>query len=302
MMFLKQRSRQSIGVMVLLLFAAALRAQAPDPESIKIGCGDLLRVQFYDTPELEQHPRVEDTGSAPLIFLGEIPLAGMTVNQAAGRIAELMILGKFMSHPQVVVSIEQYATQGVTVSGEVGHPGTVMITTPRSVIDVLALAGGLSLLADRHVVIRHSGNAAAPTLYFVSNDPATQLANDLKIRPGDTILVSKVGVVYILGDVGRPGGYPLATNEGRESLLQAVALAGSANKTAVLSQVRLLHKSVAGYREEKIDLDKVQKGRVPDVVLSADDVIFIPFSYAKNFALNGTAVAASVVSAALYNF
>jgi polysaccharide export outer membrane protein len=290
---------------LLLLVGSGLMAQTPvksSGESLVIGPGDLLHVQFYDTPELEQHPRVDDAGAAPLLFVGPMPLAGMTPMEAGKRIAERMIAGHFMSHPQVTVTIDQYATQEVTVSGEVARPGNYAITTPRSVLDVLSMAGGLSATADRHVVIQHRGMTTESTVYFVSNDPKAELATDVKVRPGDVVLIAKAGVVYILGDVGRPGGYPLATNDGNESLLQAVAVAGSANKTAFLSGVRLLHKTATGYSEEKIDLDKIQKGKAKDIMLAANDVIFVPFSYAKNFALNGTAVAASIVSAALYNF
>jgi polysaccharide export outer membrane protein len=299
--------RKLVALSTLLMFSSALAAQvaggsSATSESLLIGPGDLLHVQFYDTPELEQHPRVDDAGAAPLLFLGPVTLAGKTPMEAATTIAAQMVAGHFMSHPQVVVTIEQYATQEVTVSGEVARPGNYAITTPRSVLDVLSMAGGLSALADRHIVIQRRGMTNESVSYFVSNDPKVQLATDIKIRPGDVILIARAGVVYILGDVGRPGGYPLATNDGKESLLQAVAVAGAANKTAVLSGVRLLHKTSTGYSEEKIDLDKIQKGEAPDIVLAANDVIFVPFSYAKNFALNGTAVAASVVSAALYNF
>jgi polysaccharide export outer membrane protein len=289
-------------LLAILLCVPALQSQTQSGESILIGPGDLLHVQFYDTPELDQHPRLDDLGSAQLLFVGPLTLSGKSPTAAARLIAAQMIAGHFMSHPQVTVTIEQYATQEVTVSGEVGHPGTYVITTPRSILDLLSMAGGLGQLADRHIIIQHRGINAQRLPYFFSNNPKVQLATDVTIRPGDLILVPKVGVVYILGDVGRPGGYPLITNDGRESLLQAVAVAGAANKTAVLSAVRLLRKTADGYTEVKIDLDKVQKGRAPGVELTADDVLFVPFSYAKNFALNGTGIAASVASAALYNF
>jgi polysaccharide export outer membrane protein len=290
------------ALLLAFVFALPLAAQTVGTESLLIGPGDQLHVQFYDTPELEQHPRVDDAGNAPLLFLGPVGLVGKTPQQAAGVIASLMVSRKFMSHPQVVVTIEQYATQEVTVSGEVGHPGNIMLSTPRPVLDVLAQAGGLNALADRHIVIQHRGGGqAAATPYFVSNDPKVQLADDVMIRPGDVVVVPRVGLVYILGDVGRPGGYPLVSNDARVTLLEALSNAGSTNKTAVISGVKLMRKTGAGYTQVPVHLGKIEAGKEPDPLLLADDVVIVPFSYAKNFILNGTGIAASVASAALYD-
>ena len=288
---------------VALLLAAPLRparAQSTPAESLTIGCGDLLHVQVYDTSELDQRAHVDDAGNVPLLFLGSIAVRGKTPGEAGQAIAAEMKSKHLMSHPEVTVFIEQYATQGVVVSGEVERPGNYTIQTPRSVIDVLSLAGGLNAFADRHLVIRRAGAVPERIDYFVSNDPSRQLAADLIIRPGDTILVPRVGFVYILGDVGRPGGYPLASNDTHLTLLQALANAGSPNKTAVLSGIRLLRKSGEAYTEIAIHPHKIEKGKEPDPLLLANDVVIVPFSYAKNFVLNGTSVAASLGSAALY--
>lgn len=288
---------------VTLLFALGalpLAAQTANPESLLIGPGDQLHIQFYDTPELDQHPHVDDAGAAPLLFLGPVVLAGKTPDQAANLIESQMISRHFMSHPQVIVSIDQYATQGVTVSGEVLRPGSYAITTPRSVLDVLTLAGGLNSVANRNIVIEHRGAAEGRTLYFVSNDPKIQLQDQVMIRPGDTILVPRVGFVYVLGDVGRPGGYPLASNEAHVTLLQAIANAGSTNKTAIISGVRLMRKNGDSYVQVPMHLGKIAAGKEPDPVLLPDDVVFVPFSYTKNFLLNSTGIAASIGSAVIY--
>ena len=288
-------------LLLLLSFAWALplAAQTVGTESLVIGPGDQLHVQFYDTPELDQHPRVNDAGDAPLLFLGPVTLAGKTPDDAAKLIAGLMVSHNFMSHPQVVVSIDQYATQEVIVSGEVGKPGGLMLSTPRPLLDVLALAGGLTSIADRHILIQHRGGSQAPTSYFVANDPAQQLGGVQLIYPGDVIVVARVGIVYILGDVGRPGGYPLSSNNEHVTLLQALANAGSTNKTAVISGVKLMRKSGDNYVEVPLHLGRVEHGKEPDPLLLANDVVLVPFSYLKNFVLTGAGVAASVGSAVI---
>jgi len=291
-------------LLCLLGCALPLAAQTPGAvqnggtESLVIGPGDLLHVQFYDTPELEQHPRVNDAGAAPLLFLGPVMLTGKTPGEAATLIEGLMVSRNFMSHPQVVVSIDQYATQEVTVSGEVGKPGSLLLTTPRPLLDVLALAGGLTSIADRRIMIQHRG-ASTPTSYVVANDPASQLGGGLMIYPGDVIVVARVGIVYILGDVGRPGGYPLSSNHEHVTLLQALSNAGSTNKTAVISGVKLMRKSGDSYVEVPLHLSRIEKGKEPDPLLLADDVVIVPFSYLKYFVLNGAGIAASVGSAVI---
>jgi polysaccharide export outer membrane protein len=107
--------------------------------------------------------------------------------------------------------------------------------------------------------------------------------------------------VYILGDVGRPGGYPLVSDDEHVTLLQALANASSTNKTAVISGIKLMRRSGDAYVEVPIHPHKIQQGKEADPVLQANDVVIVPFSYAKNFVLNGTGIAASVASAALYN-
>src|SRR5258707_5158566 len=146
--------------LMLLLCVLPLAAQT---ESLLIGPGDMLHVQFYDTPELDQHVRVDDAGNTPLLFLGHVALVGTTTDQAATAIRALMVAKDFMRHPQVAVTIDQYATQQVSILGEVNKAGNYPIATSRSVLHVLSMAGGLNALADRHIVIQHRGLAPSQT-------------------------------------------------------------------------------------------------------------------------------------------
>ncbi len=162
-------------------------------ESILIGPGDMLHVQVFDTPELDQHARVTDDGNVPLIFLGNVHVAGLTPESAARIIETQLIEKQYMKKPQVTVNIEQLATQGVLVIGQVAHPGTYQIDTPRPVLDVLGQAGGLTDLADRKITIeRHGSGERIP--YFVSNKPEEAFDQSVLIHPGDKIMVPKAGV------------------------------------------------------------------------------------------------------------
>jgi len=280
-----------------LLCGTSLLAQQ---ESLVVGPGDLLKVQVYDTPELDQHPRVDDAGNIPLLFVGNVAIAGKTPGQAASAIASAMVAAQLMLHPQVSVTIEQYATQNVSVLGEVNKPGNYAIATPRPVLDVLSMAGGLNALADRHVIVRHHKAPGLREIYFAKNDAGAGAEKDVYVYPGDTVLVAKTHFVYVLGDVARPGGYPMSTSDTPMTMLETLSEAGSPNKTAIVTGAKLIRKTPGGTQEIGLKIAAIENGKQPDFAVEADDVIFVPFSYMKNFVITGTSVAASVASAALY--
>jgi polysaccharide biosynthesis/export protein len=281
---------------VSLLTSPTLFAQA---ESLLIGPGDQLHVQVFDTPQLEQVARVTDKGELQLVFGGSVKVASLTPAQAAEAIEKALIEAKIMFHPRVSVTIEEYATQSVTVSGQVGRPGAYQITTPRSITDVLTLAGGLTDLADRHVTIQRASDGSEDT-YFVSNNPKQLARHSKLVYPGDTVLVPKTGIIYVLGDVGRPGGYPMANNDAKLTVLQAIAMAGGTAPSAVPSSARLIRRTADGYENLHLPLSAMQKGKQPDQQLQADDIIYVPFSYLRNAALGITGIMASAASAAIY--
>jgi polysaccharide export outer membrane protein len=282
---------------VALLVAGTCFAQK---ESLLIERGDQLHIQVFDTPEMEQHPRVTDAGTVPLLFIGDVTLAGLTPGEAGKKVEQVLQDKQLMLHPHVAVTVEQYATQSVYVMGQVTNPGAYPINTPSSVINVLALAGGLTDVADRHIMIERHSDASQRVSYFFSNHSEDALETGVLVYPGDTVLVPKAGVVYVLGDVGRPGGYPITTNDSRITVLQALAMAGSGNKTSVLSRARLIRESPNGAQEVPLELSAIQKGVRPDVTLQADDVVFVPYSWMKNFAMSPSSIAASATSALIY--
>lgn len=274
-------------------------ANTTEPESILIGAGDMLHVQVFDTPEMDQHARVTDDGNVPLIFLGNVHVAGLTPESAARTIETQLQSRELMKHPQVTVNIEQYATQGVLVIGQVAHPGSYQIDTSRPVLDVLSLAGGLTEVADRKITIERHGTGER-VQYFVSNDPDEAFKHSLLIHPGDKLMVPKAGIVYALGDFARPGGYTMSNNNSQITALQMLALAGGTPPTAVPSAARLIRRSGDGYTETKIQLSDMQKGKIHDIQLQPDDIIYVPFSYLKNLATNASGIVAAAGGAAIY--
>jgi polysaccharide biosynthesis/export protein len=284
-------------LLLLLGIATCLLAQN---ESLLIGPGDLLHLQVYDTPEMEQHARVTDAGNIPFSFLGSVVVSGLTPEQAAVRIQERLVAAGVMKHPQVTVRVEAYATQNVSVMGEVQKPGIFEIDTPHKVVEVLAMAGGLTYLADRHITIERVGPGKQKVEFYYTNTPGIALPEDPLVYPGDTVVVSKAAVVYVLGDVSKPGGYPMSTNNSKMTVLQAIALAGYANHTAAIGKSKLVRETPGGVQEINLPVGAMQKGKTPDVALLPDDVVYVPFSFMRNIGVNGQGILASATSAAIY--
>lgn len=291
----------SIAIIAAVILCGSLFCQT-QKESLLIGPGDEISIQVLEAPELAQHVRVTDAGTVPLIVGGSAKVAGLTPSQAAKAVEQALKAGDYVINPHVSVTVDQYATQNVTIMGQVSHPGSYPIETPRSVIDVLALAGGATDLADRSITIERHGSDQQ-IHYFLSNDSKTALDTDAVVYPGDIVLVPKIDVVYVMGDVPKPGGYPMATNDGKLSLLQAVALAGSQEPHAHQNQTRLIRKKADGsYVEMEIALGKMEEGKATDIALQPDDIIYIPFSYMKNMATNLAGIISAAGSAAIYRY
>jgi polysaccharide biosynthesis/export protein len=284
-----------------LLLLSSLAASAPaQKETLLIGPGDLLHLEVYDTPEMEQHSRVTEAGNIPFSFLGNVAVSGLTPEQAAEQIEHSLQAAGIMLHPQVSVEVESYALANASVMGEVQKPGTYEIDTPHRVVDVLALAGGMTPVADRHITIQRFGPDKQKVDYYYSNEGDAALSNDPMVYPGDSVVVSKVAVVYVLGDVFKPGGYPINTNNSKMTALQAIALAGYANHTAAVGRSRLVRQTPNGVQEINLPVGAMQKGKMPDVALLPDDVVYVPFSFMRNLEVNSQGILASVTSSAIY--
>jgi len=277
----------------------ALPVAGQSKESLLIGPGDLLHVLVFDNPELEQHVRVTDAGNIPLLMGGSIAVVNHTPAEAAKAVEEALLQGHILLKPKVSVTVDEYETQTVTVIGEVKSPSFYRINTPTSIIEILAMAGGLSDTADRKILIERRGTKEQVS-YFLSNDPAVAAHTAVYVNPGDSVIVPKAGIAYILGDVARPGGYVINDNEDKISVLELVARAGGTTHTAVPSHAKLIHKTDEGYRTTPLPLSDMQKGKHADLQLQANDVIYVPYSYVRNILNNGSQIGASVAGAAVY--
>jgi polysaccharide export outer membrane protein len=270
--------------------------QPQSGNSLLISPGDELHISVLEMPEMEQNPRVTDAGDIPIVGIGNVRVANLTPAEAATQIHDSYVSSHYLNHPQVSVVVDQYATQEVTLIGELKTPGAYPIATPRPILDVIALAGGLNDSADRDVSIERHGDQSSSIHYNVSNNADRAIKDQVLVNPGDTVVVAKAGIVYVLGDVNRPGGYTMSDNESKMTLLEAISAAGGAEKTAKLGHARLIRKS--DHTETEVSLGDIQKGKKPDFAMAPGDIVFIPFSYSKNLFITSSAGIVGVAGAA----
>src|SRR5262249_3413414 len=255
-------------------------------KALMIGAGDLIKVSVFGAPEYHHEVRVADDGSISLSFIGPQHVAGLTADQAQIMIAEKLQAGGFFTQPQVSVFIKEYATQGVSVLGEVQRPGVYPILGARSLFDVLSLAGGTTQKAGRVISITHRDNPTQAYTVNFTNKAEHSLESNVEIFPGDTILVSKADVVYVVGDVHRPSGVVME-NGGEMTVLQAIAMAEGTNPDASLNKAKLIRKTPDGPKEIPLQLKEMLAAKKPDVHLQAEDIIFVPNNAAKSAGRRG---------------
>lgn len=244
-----------------------------------IGAGDLLRVSVLGAPDSDQEVRVDSKGNIFLNFIGVVSVAGQTTEEAQSEIAKKYVAGGFYTNPQVSVFAKEYVTQGVSVLGEVQRPGVYSVLGARSLFDVLSLAGGTTQKAGKLISITHRETPQSPTTVSLSNDSAESIRSNVAIYPGDTIVVSKAGMVYVSGDVHRPSA--VAMDNSSMTVLQAIAVAEGVNPNASLNNARLIRTTPNGRQEIPLRLKDMLESKSPDVRLQAEDIIFVPNSAAK---------------------
>jgi polysaccharide export outer membrane protein len=268
--------------------------------ALQISGGDLLEVNVFDTPDISGKVRVDEHGDISLPLAGSLMVSGMTAEQAAHAIEKKLVSLDILKEPHVSLTILEYATQGVAILGEVKNPGVYPLLGAHNLLDLISAAGGMTPNAGKAVTITHRTEPDKPIIVKIETKPGSSAAFNVDIRPGDTIAVSHAGIVYVVGDVAKPGGFLIETND-RLTVLQAMALAQGANKTASLNGAKLLRKKDDGREELMVPLKKILSNKAPDQALADGDILFVPSSATKTAMVTMQSVLPSVATAAIYH-
>jgi polysaccharide export outer membrane protein len=254
---------------------------APDHTEVLIGPGDLLEVSVDGAPEYAKQVRVSATGEITLPMAGTVHVGGLPNDEAGQIIANRLSEGGFFNDPRVSVFTKESAVQGVSVLGEVQRPGIYPMPGEKRLFDVISSAGGTTQRAGNTVTITHRSDPQHPQTVTLSYNSTMPIDANIPVHPGDTVMVSKAGIVYVVGDVRVPGGFIMENSQ--MTIMQAVAMAQGANPTASLNNSKLIRKTGAGSQPQEIpiSLKKILSAKIPDVNLQANDIVFVPSSVAK---------------------
>ena len=276
-------------------------AQSSSPMPAPIAAGDFLDVSEYHTPEFHSAVRVSAAGTVILPMIGEVSVVGLDEQTAARAIESTLVAKGILLHPLVSVLVTTYAGQDVSVLGEVTRPGVYSYTYHHRLLDLISAASGLSPNAGRLVNIFHQGDAK--TAHPVVLDPSgtdTTSDHNPELSPGDTVQVSRAGLVYVVGDVIRPGGFAVDPVQGL-TVVQALSLAWGASQNANAEAV-LIREQKGGRTMITLNLKRMLRGRDPDVPVQDRDILYVPDSVAKNL-LNRTMESAiqSTIGVTIYS-
>jgi len=304
-----------LAVLFLIVGAAAQVPSPPQSDELKAKCGSQVRSTYLLGPDDQLEisgPELTDSGNKPVRIdsdgniqaplVGRVHVSGLTVQQAEQELDK--VLSAYIRQPQVVVSVAEVRSQPVSILGAVNAPGVHQVQGHKTLLEMLALAGGIRPDAGYSIRITRklewgciplpkaeldaSGRFSVAELNLKRIMEAKNPEENIQIFPHDVISVPKAEMVYVIGEVRRSGGFVLGEHQSI-SVLQALSLAEGLNGAADTRHARILRlKRDADQREElSVDVKDVLGGKKPDVALQADDILFIPGSTGKRAALRG---------------
>lgn len=272
-------------------------SQSVSARDYRIGPDDVLDITVFEAEELSRSVRVSGGGEISMPLLGVLPVQGKTPVELEGFLVE-RLTGEYMVDPHVTVTVTEMQSHPVSVVGAVNQPGVVQIRGSKTLLEVLALAEGLAPDAGESVVVMRANQDAGFTPRLASTEVTaastvidlTQLlesadpGHNVPVYPGDIVKVQRAGVIYVVGEVQRPGSFPLRSRE-ELTVLRAVALGEGLLPSASKGGAVIIRTLDSGSQTEiPLDLGDILAGRAPDHRLQSEDILFIPNSTSKSVA------------------
>jgi polysaccharide export outer membrane protein len=265
------------------------------PTNYVLGPGDEIVILGVDMDEIANKPmRVSTAGELNLPMAGRIHVDGMTIDKLEEELVQR--LSKFIQHPQLAVNVTQFKSQPVNVIGSVKTPGVIQLEGRKTLFEVLSMAGGPMADAGYRAKITRKpewGPIPLPSAMTDANGFSIAEVNlravmnaanpqeNIQILPYDSITVPRAELVYVMGEVRKPGGFPLNDKE-NISVLEALALAEGFVPGSASDKAKIFRPMPGSERAEiNINIKEIYNGKTKDPTLEPQDILFVPGSYAK---------------------
>ena len=270
-------------------------------ESYVLGPQDTLTVRVVDMDELGDDPYPIDlAGMLTLPRIGSVHAAGLTAEQLQQVLTKKF--KDYLQNPVVTVRVTEFHSQPVSILGAVETPGVHQIRGNKTLFEVISEAGGLKDDAGNKITItRQMVNGPLP-LANAQTDPSGRYSiadlnirsvmsarnpqENIPVKPYDVITVPKADLIYVIGAVKRPGGFPLQ-ERANMTVLEALSLSQGLDHAAASKRAKILRTDDVTHArlEIPIDVQKILDGKGNDQPLLSNDILFIPTSAAKQASL-----------------
>ncbi len=281
----------------ILLGSLSAAAQRSPSRDYRIGPEDLLEISVYEDEKLNKTVRVSSQGEISLPLLGVLKVEGLTAVQLEREIRDLLS-ERYYQNPHVTVFIKEYRSHRISVIGAVEKPGVYDVMGERTLLESLALAGGLKEDAgqllflirlspsdERGLNKKERSEEGRPETFVVDLEELLLKGNlslNLPVKHGDVINIPVSGKVFVGGEVNRPGGFHLKGK--KMTVSQAIAMAEGLKPKANPSGT-VIFRYGQGDREEilPVDVNAIHRGESKDVYLKENDIVIVPKSGVKSF-------------------
>ncbi|MDX9787064.1 MAG: SLBB domain-containing protein [Desulfobacterales bacterium] len=236
-----------------------------------VGEGDVMKITVYDHADLAQTVRVDGDGTIMVAFLGKVPVSGLTVTQVSEKLTRLYADG-YLIEPQIGVFMEDFSSRKATILGQVSKPGLYEIRQHITFLELISTAGGLTADAgDMAVIKRKQSGDEKEQIIKVDLKRLVQhgdTALNIPIEAGDNIYIQKAQMVYVNGEVKKPGLYKC---ENETTVIKAITLAGGFTDKAAATRVKIIRK--------KDGTETILENVKMDRMVYQDDVLVVPESF-----------------------
>jgi len=261
-------TKATAGLFALLMLLAAVALAANDP--FVIGPDDILAVSVWDNKELDQVVTVRPDGKISLPLVGEVQAGGRTVADLTDELNKLY--SETTKGARATVSVREIRSRPIYFMGGVLKPGPMQLTQDLTLLQGIAVAGGLTPTADLESASVVRGNTRIP-VDFVKLVQKGDVTQNVRLQPGDTIVIPLADVVYVQGEVKTPGQVKFTRDL---TILRAIAQAGGFTQLASPNRVTLLRDEDGKKSNVRVKVSDIVDEPARDIPLRPNDIIIVP--------------------------